>query len=276
MPYRAYHRKPPPRALAYKNKRKVNPRLKLSRPLKTLVNKEINKNELTQTKIYNFPRTAFNNQPNAAGDVIRLMPDLVQAGQGSAPVSRENRQGSKVRMVNLTVQGTVDHPVGNDNDPDRGSLQCRMLILSCKKFGDLKDVIANWTTGAAPLEAQLLRDGQSAIAYPGYSWGNRYPVNHELFTVHKDIKFNLTRLTQIGEVNSTGQTNQSYPIKHINFNVKCKNKILKYRDDTVTQASNFAPFAVFMYSFQNGAAPSTLAAIPYVELTATARWKSMA
>lgn len=268
-----------PRALKYKSSRKVNPRLKLSAPLKTLVNKEINKGELTQTKIYNFPRTQFNNEPAAAGDVIRLMPDVYQAGQSSGvtsvyPVSRENRQGSKIRMTSLSIRGTVDLPTPYANNVDRASLQCRLLCLSCKKFGDLKDVIANWTSGSAPLDAQLLRDGESAISYPGYSWGNRMPVNTDLFTVHKDLRFNLTRGAQV-IAGTDGQCIIPYPVKHFNFTVKCKNKILKYRDADVAQASNFAPFVVFMFSYQNGAAPS-IVPVPYLELTSIARWKSMA
>lgn len=266
-----------PRALNWKSKRKVNPRLKLSRPLKTLVNKEINKGELVCSKVYNYPRTSFNNVPSAAADVIRLMPDIAQAGTGSTTVSRENRQGSKLRLTSLSIQGTVDiPPPANSNDPDRASLQCRLLCLSCKKYGDLKDVIANWTSGSSPLEPYLLRDGEAGIPYPGHSWGNRYPINTNLFTVHKDIRFNLTRGVQVIQGSGDGTTLIPYPIKHFKFNVKCKNKILKYRDSTGIQATNFAPFCLFMYSFQNGAAPSVLAAIPYVELTAQARWKSMA
>lgn len=284
MPYRRpYAKSSLPRAFKYKKKKQVNPRLRLSRPLKTLVNKEINKSELTQTKVLNFERTAFNNKPDVQGDVISVFPLINQAGQSSGvasvyPVSRENRQGSKIRMVSLSIQGTVDIPtVDNLADPDRASIQCRLMCLSCKRYGNIKDVLINWGAGGAPLYNNILREGESAIEYPGYSWGNRMPVNTDLFTVHKDIKFNLTRGCQInGTAGSDGTTHYPYPIKHFKFNVKCKNKIVRYKDATANMPSNFAPFVLLMYSFQNGAAPSAVATVPYMELTAIPRWKSMA
>lgn len=277
-----------PKALKPKPKPKSKqPKYVLAKPMKALVTKEINKREETNERQYQSRLVELPNIPDQNTHIFRVFPEIFQAGQidpatsDPYPSNRETRQGTKIRAMNLKVQGRIFIPVDSDTiDNDRACLSCRLLILSCKKYRKWDDVFNNWDTGSE-LQPDLLKNGSESVAFDGYQFGLNLPVNDQLFTTHHDSKFLLNRGViqnrTYGNVPVTegyGSAHMPFAIHYFKKSVKCKNKIIQFNDETYSSPTNFAPFAVLLYSYTNGAAPSNVTIVK-MQTQAQMRWKNM-
>lgn len=275
-----------PRALQRKKKTAKPPRYDLSKPMKELVMKQINKNEETNERQYESRLVSLPNIPDQNSHIFRVFPEVFQAGQLDAagdpfPVNRETRTGTQIRAMNLKVQGRIFIPVDSDTiDNDRACLSCRLLILSCKKYKNYVDVFNNWDAGT-DLQEQLLKNGSESVNFDGYQFGLNLPVNHELFTVHHDEKFLLNRGVIQNRTYGNVPVTEGYGSAHMPFachyfrkNVRVKNKIIKFNEETSSYPTNFSPFAVLLYSYTNGAAPSNVTIVK-MQTQSQLRWKNM-
>lgn len=276
---KAMKHKPPPK--------KDRPKYVLAKPMKQLVVQQINKNEETNERQYQSRLVALPNQPDDNQYLFRCFPEIFQAGQidpasgDPYPSNRETRQGTKIRAMNLKVQGRVFIPVSSSTiDEDRACLSCRLLILSCKKYKKWDDVFSNWDAGSE-LEASLLKNGAESVAFDGYQFGLNLPVNHELFTVHHDSKFLLNRGVienrTYGNVPVTegyGSAHMPFAVHYFKKNIRCKNKNIRFDDETTSMPTNFAPFSVLLWSYTNDAPPSNVE-VPKMQIQSTLRWKNM-
>ena len=265
--------------------KKYRKKYDLSKPMKTLIEKEINKNEETQERQYQSRLMELPNIPDQNFHLFRAFPLVYQAGQTInnvvLPSNRENRTGTQIRAMNLKLQGRIFIPVDSDTiDNDRACLSCRLLVLSCKKYKKWEDIFNNWDTGSE-LQADLLKNGSESVAFDGYQFGLNLPVNDELFTTHHDSKFLLNRgviqTRTYGNVPVTegyGAAHMPFAVHYFKKYIKCKNKIIKYDEETNPAPTNFAPFAILLYSYTNGAAPSNVEVIK-MQTQATLRWKNM-
>lgn len=278
-----------PKAMKRKPKpAKAQPKYDLSKPMKQLVTKEINKNEETNERFYQTRLLHLPNQPTTTSELMRVFPEVFQSGQEDPatgdvyPSNRETRQGTKIRSMNLKVRGRAFIPVGQDlENQNNACISCRLLILSCKKYGKYEDVFSNWDAGSE-LYKKILKNGSKAVAFDGYQFGLNLPVNDELFTTHHDTKFLLNRgcvferrispLPTDG--NGLGLVHSPFVVHYFSKNVKCKNKIIKFADETSSFPTNFAPFAVMLWSYTNDAAPSGTE-LPKIQIQSNLRWKNM-
>lgn len=265
--------------------RKYQPKYKLSKPMSKAVEAKINANEETNERMYQTPLVGLPNIPNSTTTLFRLLPDIHQSGQDAGggniyPVNRETRTGTKVRLISHNIKGRVFiEPNNQPDENDRACISCRLLVVSCKKYPKYTDVLANWG-GGNNIQNGLLRNGSEQDGFDGYQFGLDLPVNSELFTTHKDIKFMLNRgrldkrTVAPTTTEGLGIAHMPFVVKYFNFNLKCKNKHLLYSDEENALPSNYAPFAVLLWSYTNGADPSSVR-VPEMQITTKTRWKNM-
>lgn len=275
-----------PKALVRRVPKSKQPKYKLSSTTKNLVVKEINKKEETNEYFYQSRLEELPNIPDSASFLFRLVPEINQAGQltggaGSAPYpsNRQNRQGTKSRLMSHNIKGRVFIPFGDVGNEDKSCITCRLLIISCKKYSKWNDVEDNWDAGS-DIRNSLLRKGAEQDGFDGYQFGLDLPVNDELFTTHHDKKFMLNRghIHQSTAFPTTteglGLAHMPAAVKYFNLNIKCKSKILKYSDETNVLPSNYSPFAILCYAYTNGAAPGATRAV-HMQTYSNLRWKNM-
>lgn len=273
---RAMSRKAPPK--------KSQPKYELTKPMKDLVHKEINASDQTHEKMYQNPErpVALPNIPASTTYLFNMLPSIVQAGDtASTPSNRETRTGSQIRLNSFNIKGRVFIPVDSDTiNNDRACLSCRLLIMSCKKYPIYADVAANWATGDN-LRDKFLKLGSEENPFDGYQFGLDLPVNHDLFTLHHEKQFVLNRgvlqertYGNVPVTEGLGAAHMPFVYKYFNINLKVKNKILKFSDETSVVPTNYAPFAVLCWAYTNGAAPSIIR-IPEIQFTNKLRWKNM-
>lgn len=205
------------------------------------------------------------NEVTNKGDIMELLPPISQGD------NREQRLGSKIQMKNINCRFMFYLPYNLSQSSAHSTVLCRLLILSCKRHPQYQNLKDNWGTGADNLSARYLRDGEDDISFEGDNFSLNYPVNTALFTTHMDKRFVLNR----GHVSGDG-THIPTPLKIINYNHKCKNKILKFSDAGNEYPENFAPFAILLYSYASGtvqSSPSSGAVTGSVSIKAN--WKNM-
>lgn len=273
--------KPKPKPL------KKQPKYDLTKPMKKLVVKEINKKEETNERQYQSRLTHLPNIPDQNTHIFRCFPEVFQSGQidpatnDPYPSNRETRTGTKIRAMNLKVQGRVWIPVDDSvTSADRACLSCRLLVISCKKYQKWEDVLSNWDAGS-DLQESLLKNGSQSVSFDGYQFGLNLPVNDELFTTHHDSKFLLNRgfiskSTGVGVpvTEGVGLAHMPFALHYFRKNIKVKNKIIKFNEETNSFPTNFSPFAVLLWTYTNGSAPSNTA-VPYMRTQSQLRWKNM-
>lgn len=199
-------------------------------------------------------------------DLMMLMPPIVQGD------SREQRIGSKIQMKNINCRFMFYLPESLSQSSAHSTVMCRLLVLSCKRHPQYTNLKGNWGTNGDNVSARYFKDGEDDCSFEGDNFSLNFPVNSALFTTHLDKKFVLNR----GHLGSTTGGHGPTPLKIINYNHKCKNKLLKYTDDSAEYPENFAPFAMLIYSYASGtvrSSPSSAAVTGSVSIKAN--WKNM-
>ncbi len=255
-----------------KTKQKNYKNLKLAKPLDTLVERKIDRNQESHQQGYWERRYQFSNliEDDVPNRIQQVIPDVVVAS------SRADREGATLKITRLNIKGRIDIPaddnvlVGND---DRAQIYVRMFVLSSKRFTSIDDVRDNWTSGAN-LNSEFFKQAQTGQSPTGRYIDMLRPVNTACFTSHYDKVMKLNRnLGYFPDVTSTSGAATQKPVsKEFNINMKCKNKHLKYIDSSSTQPNNFQPFVCCLFAYGNGAVPS-LSGVPYIEYFSTMSFK---
>lgn len=192
-----------------------------------------------------------NSQINSVGDLLQIIPNM------SNSLEENGRVGQQVIAKSLNVQGYIKLNVNEVSDSTRApSVIVRMMILSMKTAGSYTQA-----QGQGANLGSLLKKGGTNATFDGYLSDIFAKVNTDLFTVHHDKKFYLNQ----SYINSIGASPPSITIaqdikntvKFFNFNVKCKNKVLKYDQSQGGDLlpTNMGCFMVIGYSFLDGSAP---------------------
>lgn len=166
--------------------------------------------------------TIFNSNITAVGDMLQIIPNVTNSTEDNG------RIGQQLTAKNLNIRGHMKLNVNDVSDSTRlPSVIVRMMVLSMKTAGSYTQA-----QGQAPNFSALLKKGGSNTAFEGRLSDVYCPINTDLFTVHHDKKFYLNQ----SYINAIGASPPSITIaqdikntvKFFNFNVKCKNKVLKY------------------------------------------------
>lgn len=248
--------------------------IKLSRPVDALVKKSIGASTETHQQGYYFRPYQFTNliADNPSQRIWQIIPDIARGTE------RDDRIGTELKIVNLNVKGRIympadDNPiVGND---DRAQIYVRLMCLSWKMCQNLTDIEQNWNANTF-LDENFFKLGASASAPQGTYQDMMMPINHQTFTTHFDRVYKLDRhLGYFPDATSTSGAATQIPVsREFNFQVKCKNKNLKYMNENATQPMNYSPFLCALFCYGNGAAPSSLSAVPYCTYLSTMRFKA--
>lgn len=236
--------------------------LKLSKPVATLVEKRIDKANPSGHAAYHLRRYQFTNLISDA-PTSRLWSVIPEIATGTL---RSDRLGATARCKSLVIKGKIDIPaddnvvLGND---DRAEIYVRLMVLSVKRDQLLSEIVTEWNTFYDPV---FFKNNASPTAPTGKYVDMVSKINRELFTVHSDKVIKLQRnLGYFPDPTSTsGAATQRPASRDFSISMKMKNKILKYNTPSTTLPSNFQPFCCALFSFGNGANPST-SAVPFVE-----------
>lgn len=256
---------PTPKALTRKTpKRNYKASLKLSKPFRQVIDKYIDKSKQTHWVQQDIPDTGVQGIPflqtsGAPSGIIQLMPSIHQVGQdlmgGSTQVDNlESREGSQVKLKSFTVNLSIRMRPSYGNTQDYMSgIRYKILVLSCKKHPDFKDLMTQYwdTTASANLQTQLFLQG--ATPEP---WGSLYqnfqnPVNTNLFTVHAEKTGTLTRGMIQGDATGSA-AHMPLAVHNLKLRLKCKSRILKFDDPGHVQPSNYQPFLFVGYQSYDG------------------------
>lgn len=268
---------------------------KSSQGLKPVEKKEVkviataldNKGKQVCEKLFQTPGTnesgsAYTNYPfpgiPAAGDdLMDIMPDIAQAGNtGQEQSSRERRLGSKIKLSLLKTNYMFHIPPGTSADPDYSSVMCRLLILSSKTIKKFSLLKQEWATGTQSLGRRYLRDGDQESWFQGDLNSLRFPVNTSLFTTHHDKRFILNRgLPQPAAVGpGTGRVVPD-AIRTLHFNMKVKNKYIRFPETTGSENEDYAPFAILLYAPTNGGVSTSSYTCVNGKCFVTCNWKNL-
>lgn len=236
-------------------------RLKLNPTVAKLVDRRIDKDNESHHQGYWWRRTQFTNKisDDPANRIITIIPNVPTGA------TRADRLGAQIKLTRLSIKGKIDIPA--DDNPivgngDRAQIYVRLMVLSSKKFREIQEVRSNWNAGSS------LNDSFFKVSDVGQAPTGQYvdmlrPINSEAFTTHYDRVIKMNRNAFTGDI-AEGYAPQRPVSKDFKINLKVKNKLLKYDDNTSVQPDNFQPFVCALFAYSNGSIP-TLSAVPFME-----------
>lgn len=221
---------------------------------------------------------AYPGIPSSA-DLMRLLPSIQQSGitdSGTVvPASRERRLGSKIKLTKLNCQFMFHIPPAVTASNDTASVQCRLLILSCKSIKKFSLLKAQWEGGSTQnLSRRYLKQGDQETSFQGDLWSLRFPVNTALFTKHYDKRFIINRGLPQTTGNAGGRTVPD-AIRTINVNLKVKNKYIRFPEPGLSENEDYAPFAILMYAPTNGGHTTVSAGCVSGKSYTLTNWKNL-
>lgn len=196
----------------------------------------------------------FNSGIDAVGDLVQILPSVSQG------IGENQRIGNQIRSKNLNVRGYIKLDINDVADSTKlPHVLVRMMVISMKVSPSYQDA----QTLASKI-GTLLKKGGTTTGYSGLIQDQYAPINTDVFTVHHDYKFALKQdfVNVIGAAapSTTIPQDVSKTLKFFNFNVKCKNRLLRYDEDVGSDIypSNFGPFLVLGYTYADGSAADVL------------------
>ena len=246
--------------------------LKLSKPVDTLVKKQIKSSTETHQQGYYFRPYQFTNRitDNPNQRIWQIIPEIARGTE------RDDRTGSRLKVVNLNVKGRIYIPAGDNplvGNDDRAEIYVRLMCLSWKMCHNLADIQQNWNVNET-LNDDFFKLGGSGTSPQGTYQDMLYPINRDVFTVHFDKVMKLQRNYGYfpDPTSTSGAATQKSASREFNFNIKCKNKKLKYMNEAATLPMNYCPFLCAQFCYSDSG-PSSLVAVPYCEYLSTLRFK---
>lgn len=196
----------------------------------------------------------FNSGIDSTGDMVQILPYVSQGIQANA------RIGEQIRAKSLNVKGYIKLDINDTVDSGKlPAVIARMMVVTMKTRPCYYDA-----TGSSATLATLLKKGGTTTGFTGVLSDIMAPINRDAFTVHYDRKFYLNQsyINAIGASAPSTTVTQDIrnTVKFFNFNVKCKNRLLKYDEDVGSDLlpTNFGPFLVLGYAYADGSSPDTL------------------
>lgn len=215
----------------------------------------------TKVVVFNSSPTAFNQQINAAGDCLRLMPAILN---GTA----ENQKiGNVIKLQSLNIRGVLTFALGQTTAANT-RIGVRMMILKAKRYND-------WNAGALDFGTAgytKLLEGTN-LGFQGTVAQFNTPANRDYFSVVMDKRFYMSQSFSAATTNTAEVWNTT---KFVNFKVPyCKNrKVIYDQDYSVDEPTNFPYFLVLGYTKLDGSA-ADLPATAYLtfQYSATAHYE---
>jgi len=256
-------RAPAPKALRPKyRKRNYRASYKLSKPFRQILGKYLDKDkethwvqqDIADTGVQGIP---FQQPSGAPSGIIELMPSIHMVGAplmggGIQEATLETRQGSQVKLkswgVNLSIRLNPDY---STSQAYMAGVRYKIMVISCKRASDFKDVMADYwnTAGSNNWQNELFLEGATPQAWDSLMQNFENPVNTNLFTVHAMRTGTLTR----GMLDGDGH--MPLAVRNLHMKIKCKSKMLKFLPGgATTKPENWQPFLWIGYKAYDGSA----------------------
>lgn len=237
-------RRSAPRAMQAKSRsaRAAAARLKLSKPMRVLVDRRVDRK--LETKVAYYHNDQWQNfTPKIVGTVgassfQQVLPPLPMAGQpGSEPADRENRIGSEVILTSLQIKGTI--AMTYTDNSTWSCLLARLLVISAKGHNYWPEV----SPVATLLATNLLRAGSVNQAFVDDLESYLMPLNFARVTTHHEKRINFSGPFAYGSMGGLDSK-----VVQFTINLKVRNKKLKYDSPTEVFPRNYAPFLCCGYT----------------------------
>lgn len=204
--------------------------------------------------------TAFNSGIDAVGDVIQVVPNILNGNTDNT------RIGDQLRGMSLRIKGHMISSVLPN--PNTSSANCRiavrMMVVQPRylsNYNQASSSAAVWLPG-------LLKKGGTTTAFTGVISDLYAPINTDLIIKYYDkVVYVTIPFTQYALSGVIGSTNINNTVsidlvnstKFFNINLKMKNKLLKY-DVNISnvQPTNYAPCFLLGYCHLDGSSPDVL------------------
>lgn len=237
----------PPKSYRKKRSNKKSA-AKSSRTFVKKVQKIIHADVETKQSYHIMAPTNFNSGIDAAGDAIRVLPNIAQGTDVS------NRIGNVVRAMKLTLTGAMSWSpsAGTFGSFANARLGVRVFVVQPRNYSQIADVLANTATWMPT----LLQKGSIATPFQGNINDLWAPLNTEAFIKYYDKVFYLTGTYQS---TAAGYTQLLGATKIFRANMRLRNKALKYENAISTvNPMNYAPVFLIGYAHMDGSGPDTL------------------
>lgn len=250
-----------PRAIRKKQRRVSARNYKLTKPMKSLVNREINRSHESKERFY-YPSLINVDSAIGNSDWYNIIPAVVQGD------TRENREGAEITLLSLTIKGFIRMTPDGSSTGD--ALAARLLVVSPKRQSRVVNV--------TDLSNNLLRDGANQTNYDGTLSHHYFPTNTGYVTTHYDRSFYMTTDHinyvdggTIGNSQDT-RTSQRIVVRPFFIRMRVKGKKLKYFDNGEQYPENFSPRIALGFANMNTDAFDSATRLSYF-YQVKMRWK---
>jgi len=242
-------------------KKKTNPRRKPMRKpsstFKKMVQSVISadvETKMAHLTSANSTLTSFNSGINATGDYLRLVPQITNGTDSN------QKLGDQIKAQSLSVQGYI-RAVSNPNSNTAQNIPQMVVRIFCVSLKE-KSAWNNITSSTTPLTS-LLDKGSTTTGWSGVLSDIYAPVNRNIFTVHGDKLYYLSQNQMTGQPDATDPviaTNVREAVRFFKFNVKCKDKLIRYDQiiESGSSPTNFNPFLLIGYAYLSGDSPDSI------------------
>jgi len=228
---------------------------KLSPPVVKAVKNIVNAQSETKFRVGTVVTagTAFTRGITSVAECYPCMPSVARS---TGEANSHTRIGDQISPTSLVIKGRVSFTY---NTAVSRNITVHIFVLSAK-------AVRNWDNYTAIPIGSLLATGNGDDAtFNGTITNAALPVQRDTFTVHKYLKFNLTKgygVTNPAAGNATDSVILAQNSSRA-FSISLKPpKVLKYADNAGLYPQNYAPFLCMGWTYNDeptaGDSPSTL------------------
>lgn len=237
-------------------KRRVRRGTKVSKSFAKKVKKVLAKDTETKTVVFNSNVTAFNQQLNATGDCLRLLPDIANG------TAEGQKIGNEIRLQSLNIRGVMSFTLGQTT-PGNTRIGVRLLVFRAKKFNDWNQTASDFATSYT-----RLLEG-TALGLQGELSQFNAPTNSDYFSVVVDKRFYMN--LSVGATT----TESTKTVKFVNFNVPYARRKLTYDENANSVQPNNMPYCMALQYTKLGGEVADAPATTYLtfQYSATAKYE---
>jgi len=235
--------------------RRVSPSKSFVKKVQKIIHADVE----TKQAYHILAPTNFNSGIDAAGDAIRVLPNISQGTDVS------NRIGNQLKAQKLTLTGALSWSpsAGTFGSFANTRLGVRVFVIQPRQYSEISQVLANTATWM-PV---LLQKGSTATAFTGAINDLWAPLNTEAFIKYYDRVFYLNGTYQATAVGMSQLLGATKIFKSV---IRCRNKTIKYENSLSTNnPTNFAPVFVVGYAHMDGSGPDV------VSTAVTVQWDAV-
>lgn len=223
-------------------------RAKPSKNFVKKVQKIIHSDVETKQAYHIMAPTNFNSGIDAAGDAIRVLPNV---GQGT---DVSNRIGNQLKAQKLTLTGAISWSpsAGTFGSFANARLGVRVFVIQPRQYSNIDAALANTATWMPT----LLQKGSTATAFTGAINDLWAPINTEAFIKYYDRVHYINGTYQATAVGMSQLLGGTKIFKAV---MKCRSKTLKYENSiSAVNPTNYAPIFCIGYAHMDGSGPDVL------------------